>query len=79
MRLPCLLRHARGERTLKQVADGTGIKSLGVADLSRIERGIQLPRDAWKDALARVYGLPPHEWYPPEVLLVVERDEDGEP
>lgn len=75
MRLPCLLRHARGHRTLSEIARAANVPGLTVAELSRIERGIELPRDAWKAALERVYGVLAHEWYPPEVLLVVERDE----
>jgi transcriptional regulator with XRE-family HTH domain len=76
VRLPCLLRHARGDRTLSDLARAADVGGLTVAELSKIERGIQLPRDAWKAALETVYGIPPHEWYPPEVLLVVERDEE---
>lgn len=75
MRLPCLLRHARGQRTLSEIARAAKVPGLTVAELSRIERGIELPRDAWKTALEQVYGIPAHEFYPREVLLVIERDE----
>lgn len=77
MKLPCLLRHARGDRTLSDLARAANVPGLTVAELSRIERGIELPRDAWKPALENVYGIRAHEWYPPEVLLVVERDEEA--
>jgi hypothetical protein len=46
-----------------------------IGQLSQIERGQLLPRDAWVDGLARAYGHEPVEWYPSTVLLAVSGDE----
>lgn len=46
---------------------------LARSDLSRLERGHELPRDDQAEALALVYG-PPSGWYPPSVLRVLAVD-----
>lgn len=72
MRVTCSLRRVRGERTLAEVARAAEVS---IPHLSQIERGIELPRDEWVEALERAYGAPAHEWYPPALLLQIERDE----
>lgn len=76
MRLPNSLRALRGDRNLAELARLAGTQGVTAAELSKIERGHELPRDEWREGLERAYGAPAHVWYPPEVLLVIERDEE---
>lgn len=71
MRLACHLRGLRGERRLAELARVAGVHE---AELSKIERGIALPRDEWVAGLEEAYGAPVHEWYPPALLLHLDRD-----
>ncbi len=48
------LRRLRGEKTLQNVSDATG---LGVSALTMYELGQRMPRDEAKLALACYYGL----------------------
>lgn len=73
MRLACSLREIRGERSLRDVADVAGVNRGLLSDL---ERGRRLAPDRLVRALEQAYGAPPHAWYPPEVLLVIQRDEE---
>lgn len=72
MRVSCSLRRIRGKRTLEAIRAESGVH---IAELSKIERGIAFPRDEWLPALERAYGAPRHEWYQPELLVQLERDE----
>ena len=74
MRVTCMMRGLRGDRSLTEVEDETGINR---GTLSQIERGILLPLDRHVVILERVYG-PRAGWYPPEVLVELQRG-DGEP
>lgn len=47
------LKELRGNRTLKEVSDGTGIT---ISTLSNYEQAIRRPRDESKIALALYYG-----------------------
>jgi transcriptional regulator with XRE-family HTH domain len=73
VRLHCRLREFRGGRTLREISDASGV---GQPDLSRIERGQQLPADDWLLALEDAYGSPRHEWWPREVLVLLQRDDE---
>jgi transcriptional regulator with XRE-family HTH domain len=42
VRLPCHLRRIRGDRTLREIADQSGVNA---AALSQIERGLMVPRN----------------------------------
>jgi transcriptional regulator with XRE-family HTH domain len=44
-------------------------------DLSRIERGSQLPADESVPLLERAYGIPVVNWYPAQVLLAITGDD----
>lgn len=71
MRLLCHLREIRGERKLVELARASGVSE---PELSKIERGIALPRDAWLESLEEAYGQPRHTWWPPEVLVAISGD-----
>lgn len=76
MRLPCRLREIRGARSLREIEDDSGVSR---GTLSRIEQGRELPADKHVPTLEQAYGAAAHEWWPPAVLLLIERDhsEDG--
>lgn len=73
MRFRCHLRTIRGERSLKTIAVECGVNQ---GDLSRIENGLQLPKDKDIPALVQAYGARVVDWYPPEVLWAIESDDD---
>lgn len=80
MRVACRLREIRGDRTLATIAAASGVNE---GELSKIERGIALPRDAWLPALEGAYGAPRAEWWPAaftgadgQVLVALESDEE---
>lgn len=72
MRLRCKLRTIRGERTLGDISELTGINR---GTLSMIELGRLLPKDDQVEALEQAYGAPAHQWYGSRTLLAVEDDE----
>ena len=74
MRLICFLRDLRGDRSLRELETETGISR---GELSLYERGIKLPIDKHVAILEDAYG-PRSRWYPPEVLVELQRG-DGEP
>lgn len=81
MRVRCRLREIRGDRTLAEIAHISGVH---VAELSKIERGIALPRDEWLPGLEHGYGVPHGEWWPAaftgadgQVLVALEPDVEG--
>ena len=59
------LRLLRGDRTLSDVANATGI---GISALNNYELGLRMPRDEVKIVLANYYGLSIGElFYPDEI------------
>lgn len=75
MRLRTNLRELRGDRQLVDIERelrAAGHK-ISRADLSRIERGQQLPTDEQMYALMDVYGWT-HDWYPPTVWKAIGVD-----
>ena len=54
------LRELRGDRTLQEVSDATGI---GVTALSNYESGYRIPRDGVKFILANYYGISSEELF----------------
>lgn len=59
------LRAMRGDRTLSEVSDATGI---GISALNNYELGLRMPKDEAKIALANYYGLSIGElFYPDEI------------
>lgn len=72
MRVVCHLRTIRGDRTMVSLARAARVSE---ADLSRIERGISLPRDEDIEGLERAYGVPITDWYGPTVLLALTGDD----
>lgn len=60
MRLPNRLPQLRGERTITDIANATGIAR---PYLSQIERGLLMPRDEWLPALENAYGESVATWY----------------
>jgi transcriptional regulator with XRE-family HTH domain len=71
VRVPCFLRQIRGARPIRDVEADCGI-SRGY--LSLYERGRAFPSDDQVPLLEEAYGAPAPEWYPPAVLLLIERD-----
>lgn len=74
MRVRCYLREHRARRSLSKIANAIDVKGLGVGQLSLIEQGRMIPKDSQMAALERAYGAPRSEWWPREVLLVLELD-----
>jgi transcriptional regulator with XRE-family HTH domain len=72
VKLLCHLRQIRGERTLNSIAEHSHVPE---SALSKIERGIEVPRDEWLQPLADAYGAPVVDWYPPQVLLALTGDD----
>lgn len=72
VRLVCHLREIRGERSLTEISDLSG---LARGTLSKIERGIELPPDRDVPALEAAYGASAATWWPPEILLEIQKDE----
>lgn len=72
MRVRCFLKEIRGPRSLRRVADEAGINP---GMLSRIEQGVAFAKDDEVPALARAYGAPITDWYPPLVLVAMEFDD----
>jgi transcriptional regulator with XRE-family HTH domain len=75
VRLRCYLREGRGERSLRQVANLTGVSA---GELSLIERGRLLPADDQVEAIERAYGLQRTSWYHEWGKLAIEADEEGD-
>jgi transcriptional regulator with XRE-family HTH domain len=74
--LSCRLVKIRGERTLQELAEASGVNR---GDLSRIEHGRMLPAGKHLEPLERAYGKPVEDWYPPRVLAAIAFDDvDGE-
>lgn len=73
MRVHCHLREIRGRRSLRSVAAAAGRNH---GELSLIELGRLFPKDEWLPLLERAYGRPRHDFYPPEVLLLIQRDDE---
>lgn len=73
MRVRCALRRLRGDRSLRQMEQETGI-SRGY--LSRYENGKEIPRDHHIDALERAYAAPAASWYHGHVWLELRTDLD---
>jgi len=71
VKLPCNLRQIRGDRSLTEIEEASGISR---GTLSRIECGREFPLDKHVPALEQAYGAAAHEWWAPAVLLLVERD-----
>lgn len=74
MRLLCHLRTARGDRTLAEMADASGVQA---AYLSQIETGRLLPRDEWIEGMVAAYGLEYARWYGKTQTLVALGDEEA--
>lgn len=72
MHLTCYLREIRADRSLTEIKDLCGIAR---GTLSKIERGIELPPDRDVPALEAAYGANAAAWYPPDILLALQRDE----
>lgn len=70
MRLDCRLRQLR-DASLRDIQDLTGINR---ARLSQFENGQLLPRDSEIPLLEQAYGAAAAAWYPPDVLLAIQRD-----
>ncbi len=73
MHLACKLREIRDGRTLRAIADASGV---AVPTLSQIERGLMLPRDDQVAALELAYGIPLAEWYDPQTLLALQHGDE---
>lgn len=73
-RLRCFLRELRGPVTLREIAEQAGMNP---GDISRIEAGLQVPRDDQIPRLEAAYGAPVTDWYPPMVLLALEFDDSA--
>jgi transcriptional regulator with XRE-family HTH domain len=72
VKLRCHLREIRGTRTLREIAELSGVPA---SELSKIENGIQVPKDESIAALVRAYQAEPVDWYEPMTLLALESDD----
>lgn len=68
------MRTIRGERPLREIARAANVNP---GELSRIENGSAVPRDAVIPPLEQAYGALLEDWYPRAVLIALEA-EDGE-
>lgn len=78
MRLACHLRTIRGKRSLRDIAEASGVDR---GTLSRIERGQQLPTgEEQLEKIEAAYGSPVEDWYSRRALLALqeELDDDGD-
>lgn len=74
----CRLREIRGERTLTDIVAAIPADAkIGKPQLSLIEQGRLLPRDRWLPLLEAAYGAPRADWYPVDVLIVLQADTPG--
>lgn len=73
MHLRCRLREIRADRTLREIADTSGV---AVPTLSLIERGLMLPRDDQVEELENAYGIPLAEWYDRPTLLALQHGDE---
>lgn len=75
MHLCCQLRPYRGTRTLREIADQSGVS---VPALSQIERGILVPKDAEIVPLEDAYGAKITDWYDRPTLLALRTGDGAE-
>lgn len=73
MRVRCYLREIRGRRSLRAIAETSGINR---GSLSTIERGTRLPTDDQVEQLEQAYGVPFEQMYHRQVIRVLEPDEE---
>ena len=69
----CYLREIRGRRSIRKIAEASGVNR---GTLSAIERGHVVPKDEQVEPMEAAYGAPFEEWYPPLVCRVLELDEE---
>ena len=70
MRVRCRLRELRGRRSIRDMAEATGVQP---AYLSLLEQGRLLPSDSWRVALEQAYGAPLARWYEGHVFVSLEQ------
>lgn len=77
MRLVCHLRTIRGKRSLRDIAEASGVDR---GTLSRIERGQQLPlSEEQTEKIEGAYGAPIEDWYSKRGLLALQEPiDDGD-
>lgn len=68
VRLPTNLHEIRGKRTVKEIAEASG---LNPATIRQIEQGRLVPLEKHIRPLEQAYGELVAGWYPPAVLLVL--------
>lgn len=71
MRLPTNLHEIRGKRTVKEIAEASG---LNPATIRQIEQGRLVPLERHIGPLEKAYGEPVASWYPAPVLLILVRE-----
>lgn len=74
MRVVCHLRDARGDRSLRQIAEAANLQGLTSGLLSLMEQGRLLPTDEQAVAIERAYGQPITALYSPLALLAAQED-----
>ena len=60
MHLTTHLAEIRGKRTIREIADASGVHE---ATIRQVEQGKMLPREAHVEPLERAYGRPWPQWY----------------
>jgi transcriptional regulator with XRE-family HTH domain len=73
MHVPCNLRTLRGKRPITEIEQASGVHR---GTLSMLERGRLFPTEKQIDGLERAYGVAVHEFWPPYVLAVLDREVD---
>jgi transcriptional regulator with XRE-family HTH domain len=73
MHLRTNLAEIRGKRTIKEIAELSGVHE---ATIRQVEQGKLVPRDAHVEPLERAYGEPVFAWYSPRALLALQEGDE---
>lgn len=72
MRLVCYLREIRGDRSIREISEASGVHR---GTLSKLENGKLVPLEKEIAPLERAYGKPIEQWYSARSLLALQEEE----